>query len=273
VIPHQDGAGVIDAIGEGVNPARIGERVWLYEAQTGKPDGTAAEYVVVAAEQAVPLPPAASFETGASLGVPALTAHRCLFADGPLARRRVLVQGAGMVGEAAIQLAKWGGAWVAATVRKPEDREVARRAGADLVINMREQDYAVAIQAATGGAGVDRIVEVNLLANLERDLACLSRDGVISTYAAGSAEDVIPLPLLKAMMGGATFRFVYVYSMPAQAKRDAVLAITSCLAQGRYRPTIGASVPLAEIAHAHALQEQRQLRGKILLTLQPASDA
>lgn len=203
IIPHQDGAGVIDAVGDPEEAGRIGQRVWIYEAQYGRASGTAAAFVVVPAGHAVPLPGDVSFEVGASLGIPALTAHRCLFADGDINGRRVLVQGgAGVVGTAAVLLAKWAGAWVAATVMNAEQASIARAAGADLVLDRLNDDVAGAINTHTRGAGVDRIVEVNVQANLDLDLACLASGGVISAYAAAQATDELSLPLLRAMVHG-----------------------------------------------------------------------
>ncbi len=142
VIQHQDGAGIIDSVGEGVPKSRIGERVWIYEAQAaGRSDGAAAEYVVIPADHAMKLPDNVSFEIGTCLGIPALTAHRILFSDGALTGKRVLVHGgAGVVGEAAILLAKWAGAWVATTIRKESDRDDVKQKGADLIINMKTED-------------------------------------------------------------------------------------------------------------------------------------
>lgn len=266
VIPHQDGAGVIDAVGAGVPPARIGERVWLFEAQYRRAFGTAADYAVVPAQQAVPLPDNVSFEVGACLGIPALTAHRCLFADGDIKGLAILVHGgAGAVGTAAILLAKWAGAWVATTVSTPEQADAARRAGADLVIQRWSEDVAAIVKAETGQRGVDRIVDVSLQANLDIDLACLANGGVISAYAVESAADALPLPLLKAMIAGCTFRFVYIYTVPAAAKSAAVSVISRCLAEGAYVPTIGLQVPLDAIADAHAAQESGGVVGKILV--------
>ena len=148
-IPHQDGAGVIDKVGAGVDPARVGQRVWLYFAAYGSRWGTAAEWTVVPEQRAVPLPRAASMELGASMGVPGLTAHRCVFADGPVTGKTVLVQGgAGAVGHYAIELAKRGGARVVTTVSGPEKAELARAAGADLVINYRDGDVTKQLAAA-----------------------------------------------------------------------------------------------------------------------------
>lgn len=268
IIPHQDGAGVIDAVGEGVQVSRVGERVWIFEAQAGRACGTAAEYVVVPEDNVVSLAPNISFDTGASLGIAALTAHQCLFADGDLEDKRVLVHGgAGVVGEAAIQLAKWGGAWTAATVRSAADAQAARSAGADLVINMREEDVAAAIMTATGGAGVDRIVEVDLVANLDIDMASLARGGTISTYAVSEPTAAATLPLLKAMGQCAVFRFVLIYNVPLATKRRAAYDVTACLAAGAYRPTIGLVVPLARIAAAHDALDAHQIKGKILVSV------
>jgi NADPH2:quinone reductase len=159
-VPNQDGAGDIEAVGPGVDPARVGERVWLYFAAWQRQYGTAAEYVCLPAEQAVPLPDTAGYDLGASLGIPALTAHRCLFADGPLDGRTVLVSGgAGAVGHYAIELGRRTGATVVATVSSDEKAELARAAGADHVVNYRQNDAAARILEDAGGR-VDRIVEV-----------------------------------------------------------------------------------------------------------------
>lgn len=273
VIPHQDGAGVVDEVGEDVEADRIGERVWVYEAQSGSPSGTAAEFVAVPAERAVPLPAGVSFETGASVGIPALTAHRCLFADGDVRGLRVLVHGgAGVVGRAAIMLAKWAGAWVATTVRDRADIDAAGDAGADVVINLLENDVAAVIKAATAGAGVDRIVEVDLLSNLDTDLASLAPGGVISTYAVDGVDDLASVPVFRAMRAGAAFRFVLVYTVPAPAKRAAVEDVTAWLAARGYRPRIGLTAPLDRIVEAHEALESRKVKGNILVRTQPIAD-
>lgn len=268
VIPHQDGAGVIDAVGQGVSPERLKQRVWIYEAQHGRASGTAAQYVVIPEHHAVPLPENTSFEIGASLGVPAITAYHCLFADGSLSGRRVLVHGgAGVVGEAAILLAKWAGAWVATTVRDSADVSKARMKGADLVIDMTKDKMAEQVKLATEGMGVDRVVEVDLLSNLEDDMDCLAPGGIISTYSATASDERSALPVLKAMRLNCAFRFVYVYTIPVQSKREAVAAITKCLEQGKYNPTIGFTLPLADIARAHEALESRSVKGKILIAI------
>lgn len=268
IIPHQDGAGVIDAVGDPEEVGRIGQRVWIYEAQYGRASGTAAAFVVVPAGHAVPLPDDVSFEVGASLGIPALTAHRCLFADGDINGRRVLVQGgAGVVGTAAVLLAKWAGAWVAATVMNAEQAIIARAAGADLVLDRLNDDVASAINAHTRNAGVDRIVEVNVKANLDLDLACLASGGVISAYATAQATDELSLPLLRAMVHGCVLRFVYIYSVPQEAKNNAIRDITACLASGAYSPHVGLKVDLQKIAEAHQALEAGSVMGKVLIAI------
>ena len=267
IIPHQDGAGVIDAVGEGVDQGRIGERVWVYEAQRGRAGGTAATYSVLPSAQAVTLPDGVPFEVGACLGVPAMTAHRCLFADGPLNGAWVLVQGgAGAVGSAAILLAKWAGAHVVATVSRPEQAEVARAAGADLVINRCEEDVAARVRAASG-EGVARIVDVALADNIESDLACLAVNGVITAYASDDADARLTVPFRQAMMGGVVIRLVFVYVMPEQAHRDAARDINAALVAGAYRPRIGLRLPLDRIAEGHEAQDGGKLVGKVVFDL------
>lgn len=268
IIPHQDGAGIIDAVGNGVPKSRLGERVWVFEVQYGRASGTAAEYAIVPTNNAVPLPDNVSFEVGASLGIPALTAHRCLFADGDIKGRRILIQGgAGVVGMAAILLAKWAGAWVATTVLSPDHVDIAKAAGADLVINLIKEDVPATILSQTDNLGVDRIVDVNLKANLTIDLGCLAQGGVISSYATGQATDELSLPLLKAMVGGCVFRFVFIYNVPFEAKRVAIEAITACIASGSYVPKIGMRVPLERIVEAHDALETGKVVGKFLIDL------
>ncbi|MGQ7243174.1 NADPH:quinone reductase [Salinicola sp. V024] len=266
IIPHQDGAGVIDAVGANVSPERRGERVWVYEAQFGRAMGTAAEYVVLPSSQAVHLPDAVSFEVGASLGIPALTAHRCLFSDGSLEGRRVLIHGgAGVVGTAATLLAKWAGAWVSTTVTNADQATVAKANGADLVLDRASGDVANLVLKATNGLGVDHIVDVALKSNLDINLVCLSQGGVISAYATDSAMDELSIPLLQSMIHGCVFRFVYIYNVPDEAKQNAIKDINSCLLAGRYFPKIGLNLPLESIIDAHETLELHKVIGKVLV--------
>ncbi len=270
IIPHQDGAGVIEAVGDGVDPSRVGERVWVYEAQLGRPFGTAAEYARLPAEKAIALPDTASFAEGAALGVPAMTAHRCVFADGPVEGKTVLVTGgAGAVGFYAIQFARHSGARVIATVSNDEQAQAASRAGAHLVVNRNAADLVDRIAAFAGGTGprsVDRIVEVAFGANLATSLQLLRPNGVIAAYSS-DAEPEPALPFWPLVMLDATVRFVLVYAMTRQAHEEAAAAITEALCEGWLQHNIGRRLRLERIAEAHELVEQGRGGGKVILEI------
>ena len=261
-VPHQDGAGVIEAAGPGVDPARVGERVWLWLAAFGRRWGTAAEWTVVPARHAVPLPDGTSFELGASLGVPALTAHRCLFADGPVDGKTVLVAGgAGAVGHFAIELAKHAGARVVSTVSTPEKAELAVKAGADLVVNYRDPD---AVDQVKGFAPVmDRVVEVALGANLALDLAVSGPSTVVVSYAADGPDPV--LPVRACMTANVTLRFVLLYGLPDAALEAAVAGVSDALAAGALTELPAHRFPLSDIVAAHEAAEGGAV-GKVIVT-------
>jgi NADPH2:quinone reductase len=266
-IPHHDVAGVIDKVGEGVDPARVGQRVWVYFAAHGRRWGSAAEWTVVPGQLAVPLPRAASVELGATMGVPGLTAHRCVFADGPVTGKTVLVQGgAGAVGHFAIELAKWGGARVVATVSSAEKAELARAAGADLVVNYRESDVAGQVRPFAGKA--DRIIEVALTANLDTDLALSGPETVIVTYAADGPDPA--LPVRACMSANVTLRFVLLYGVPRAALDQGAADITAALEQGALTPLPPHRFPLDDIAAAHEAVENG-VNGKVFVI--PAREA
>jgi NADPH2:quinone reductase len=260
-VPHQDGAGVIEAVGPGVDGLRVGQRAWVWLAAAGRPWGTAAEYTVVPSRQAVPLPDGASYDLGASLGVPAMTAHRCLSADGPVAGRTVLVAGgAGAVGHYAIELAKWAGARVVTTVSGPEKAELAARAGADLVVNYRDPDALEQIRAFT--PTVDRVVEVALGANLELDLALATPETIVVTYAAEPDNPV--LPVRACMNANVTLRFILLYSVPGSALDSAVEDITAALGANALTRLPVHRFPLDEIVAAQEAAEAGAL-GKVIV--------
>jgi NADPH:quinone reductase len=262
-IPHHDGAGVIDATGEGVDPGRNGQRVWLWLAAAGSPWGTAAQWSVVPQEQAVPLPGNVSAELGASLGVPAITAHRCLFADGPIDGKTVLIAGgAGAVGHYAIELAKRAGAQVITTVSGPQKAEQAAKAGADLVVNYRGPDAADEIRAFTADAGVDRVVEVALSTNLKLDLAVVGNGARIACYAA-EADDPA-LPVRACMTANLMLRFVLLYSMPREAMIEAARDITDAVAAAALTELPFTRFGLDEIAAAQDAVEAGAV-GKVLV--------
>jgi NADPH2:quinone reductase len=261
-IPNMDGAGIIEAVGPGVNPGRVGERVWLWFASAGRRWGTAAEWTVVPERQAVSLPDGASFDLGASLGVPAMTAHYCLLADGPVDGQTVLVAGgAGAVGHFAIELAKRAGAQVVATVSSAEKAVLAEKAGADLVVNYRSADAAEQIRAFA--PAIDRVIEVALGANLALDLATSRVGTTIVTYAAEAADPV--LPVRACMTANVILRFVLVYRVPAAAMDQAAADITAALAAGALTGLPVRKFPLAGIADAHDAVEAGVV-GKVIVT-------
>ncbi len=262
-IPHHDGSGVIDAVGPGVDATRIGERVWIWSAAAGRRWGTAAQWTIVPEPQAVRLPDSASLELGASLGVPALTAHRCLFADGDVAGRSVLVAGgAGAVGHFAIEIAKHRGARVATTVSTEAKAELARAAGADLVVNYREPDARE--QLHTFAARMDRIVEVNLATNLALDLTLAGPETVIAAYAIDGPDPV--LPVRACMSANVVLRFVLLYGVPRPALDRAVAEVSAALEAGALSELPVHRFPLEQCAAAHEAV-QSGVVGKVLLDI------
>lgn len=268
IVPHSDGAGVIDAVGPGVDAGRIGARVWVYNAQWRRPFGTCAERVVVPSTQAIALPNGVSFALGASLGIPATTAHYAVFSDGPVHGKHVLVVGgAGSVGRFAVQLARWGGANVIATVDTPEKAEVARAAGANVVLGPGTGDVAEEVLAATGRHGVDRIVEVALGENLGVDTKMIAEGGVIAAYQ--SRTDVKELPFRALLLKHATLRCVLVYLVAGAARDHAVRDLVACAEEGALTANIAARFPLAAASSAHAALERGGLIGNVLVDVSP----
>jgi len=269
VVPHQDGAGVIDKVGRGVPASRVGERVWLYIVQWQRAWGTAAEYSVVPARLAVTLPNNTTFAQGACLGIPAVTAHRCLFADGPISGLTVLVTGgAGAVGHYAVQLAKWAGATVIATVSSADKAASATTAGADHAVNYKMGDAATEILQLTGGAGIDRIVDVDFGGNLSVSARVIKTNGVIASYA--SMGDPEPkLPFYSLMAKNATMRPVLIYTMPDRAKDEAARDVCHLAETGRLVHAIGARFPLDRIVQAHETQESGKVTGNIVVDVAP----
>jgi NADPH2:quinone reductase len=266
VIPHQDGAGVIESVGRDVPTERVGERVWVYEATWNRAGGTAAEFTVVPAQRAVRLPDTIDFDAGACLGIPAMTAHRAVFGDGPVRGQSVLVTGgAGAVGTAAVQFAKWGGArTVLATVSSDAKAAAARDAGADHTVNYRTEDVVARVHHLTQKEGVDRIVEVDFGGNLPVSLQIIKPDGTIASYATrGEPEPKVPFRAL--MVKNITVHGVLVYTMSESAKIAAMADITRALEEGALRPLIGARLPLDRAADAHNAVELGTSIGNVVL--------
>lgn len=266
VIPHSDGAGVITAVGENVDPGRVGERVFVYQAQYGRRLGTAAEYVALDSERAPALPAEASFDVGACIGIPVMTAHRCVFADGDVSEQTLLITGgAGRVGYYAIQWAVQAGARVIATASNPADQALCRELGAVAVVNHREDGWGSAVEEAAGGK-VDRVIDVEFGANLPEVLKCIRIGGTIVTYS----STVVPeptLPFRDMMFMDLTVRMVIVYAMPESAKQQAVRDTQDALAQGRLAHRIAHTLPLAETARAHELIESGGFGGCVVVQI------
>jgi NADPH2:quinone reductase len=266
VIPDSDGAGEIDRVGPGVPKRRLRERVWVYNGQWQRASGTSAQYIALPAELAVPLPRKLSYGQGACLGIPVMTAHRCLFSDGPIRGLNVLVTGgAGVVGHYAVQLARWAGARVIATVSSPEKAAHARKGGAHATIDYRAENVAERIDALTRGAGIDRVVDVEIGANLPAYEKVLRPASVIATYASAAAQEVV-LPL-RLRQRNVTVRMVFVYTMPDAAKRQAIADIARWVAGGRPKFAIAARFPLAEVAAAHETVESGKKIGHVVLDI------
>jgi NADPH:quinone reductase len=265
IIPHSDGAGVIDQVGPDVPSTRIGERVWTWNAAWMRPFGTAAQYVVLPSSQAVPLPQNTDLAVGACLGIPALTAYHAVTVEGGVADKNILVAGgAGAVGHYAIQLAKIKGArQIIATVSGPEKATLAREAGADVVLNYKTDDLLSAIQSATAGKGVDRIIEVDFAANVNTDLAFLRSNGEIIVYGSGSPE--IHVPFSPAIRKGVRMTFFIVYSLESDVRERAIADLSILLVGNRFIHNIAARLPLAQIADAHDLVERGRVNGNVVL--------
>jgi NADPH:quinone reductase len=264
VIPHSDGAGVVESVGEGVDPARAGQRVWVFGAQSYRPFGTAAQLTVVPVQQAVFLPDNVSDEVGACLGIPGVTAHRAVFADGPVGGLTVLVHGVlGGVGALAAQLARWGGATVIGTVRQRGDLERVVNPAVAHVVALDEPDPAGAIRAHAGG-GVDRIVEVAFSDNVDLDATVAKNQTIIAAYA--SREDRPGFPFWPMLFDNMTIRLLGSDDFPAAAKQQAAADLTAAARDGALSISIEDPLPLEQATQAHDRVDGGD-RGRILLAI------
>ena len=266
IIPHSDGAGEIEAVGEGVDKGRIGEKVWIWNGQWQRPFGTCAEYIALPANQAVALPATVGFEEGACFGIPALTASHAVTCDGLPEGKRVLVTGgAGAVGHYAIQMAKLSGAEVFTTVSGSDKAAYAEYAGADHCINYREEDVAEVILEKTGGKGIDRLIEVEFGENLPVTLKVMAPGGIIAAY--GSAKQLEPvLPFNQFLFNNLTLHTLIVYQLDEKTRASAIGHLHRWVEQGVLRHSIAASFPLEETAAAHELVESANKMGSVIVT-------
>ena len=266
IVPHSDGAGVIEAVGDGVDPSRIGQEVWLWDGQWQRALGTGADYIALPAAQAVPLPEGISLETGATLGIPGLTAAHTVFASGAVSGQTLLISGgAGSVGHNAVQLAKWGGAKVIATASASAHDRV-RAAGADHVFDYRDPDLAAKILAASDGAGIDRAVEVEFGQNAALLGEVMRPNDTICAY--GSGGDMTPtLPFGPYLFKALTLDIALVYILP-EAQRDTAIAhLHKALTAGALHPEIDRILPPDAAAEAHEAVMTPGRAGAVLLDM------
>jgi NADPH:quinone reductase len=266
VIPNSDGAGIVDQVGSGVTRLKVGQRVWLFNGQrNGRAFGTAADYIALAEHLVTPLPDQLSFAQGATLGIPAMTAWCSLFADGPIAGKTVLVTGgAGAVGHYAVQLAKWGGAQVIATVSSAAKAEQARLAGADLVVNYRSEDVVAKALDFTGGRGVDHLVDVDFGGNIATTLKLMAMNATIAVYATNGDRTPV-VPMRELMEKCINLRTLVLFALPWPLLAAAQADITKWLAAGTRIHNIAAQFPLAETAQAHLAVEKGDKLGTVIV--------
>ena len=266
VIPNSDGAGIVDQVGDGVTRLAAGQRVWLYNGQrNGRAFGTAAEYITLAEHLVTPLADNVPFAAGATLGIPCMTAWCCLFGDGAIAGRTVLVTGgAGAVGHYAVQLAKWGGARVVATVISSAKAEQARLAGADLVIDYKTEDVVARAMAFTEQRGVDRVVDVDFGGNIATTLKLMAMNSTIAVYATNGNRNPV-IPVRKLMERCIALRPLVLFALPPPLLAAAQVDISKWLSAGKRIHNIAAQFPLSETARAHLAVERGDKLGTVIV--------
>ena len=266
IIPQSDGAGIVDAVGDGVDSGRIGQRVWVLNGQWKRPFGTAAEYIVMAEKYVIALPDGVDFAAAACFGIPFLTAQRAVTFDGDVSGQTLLISGgAGAVGHHAIQIAKYKGARVLTTVSSPEKADYVRAAGADEAINYRTEDVPTRVEELTGGRGADRIIELNLSANAPMYGRILAPGGTVIIYGTDGPEASIPA--YDFIVRGATLKWFVVYELSDQVRDAGVADLNRMITDGALTTTIAARFPLDEIAAAHEMVEAAQHIGNVVLDI------
>lgn len=267
IIPHSDGAGVIESVGEGVPESRIGERVWVWNGQWQRPFGTAAEYIALPAVQAVALPNNISFEEGAILGIPALTATHVVLGAGPVDGKTVLISGgAGTVGRLAVQVAAASGARVLATAHGDAEFAAAQSAGASIVLDYMSPTLAQDVLSATGDTLIDHAVEVEFGNNIEMLAQVISERGRIITY--GSAREMRPtLPFYPLLFKAVSIDLILIYLLNDDERNRTIQNLTDLLTRGALDLRISETLPLEECAKAHEIIEAGSRAGSIILTM------
>ena len=267
VIPHADGAGVIESVGDGVPEELVGQRVWVYCPSKDTNRGTAAQYIAVPHTQARPLPDAISFDKGACLGVPLFTACNAVLRDGTVQGQSILVAGgAGAVGSYALQLAKLGGANVITTVSNNEKAGRTKNLGADHTINYIEDDVAQCVMDITNGEGVDRIIEVDFGANVSVDASIIKPGGVIAAYSSTRVPEPI-FPYYRFASKGVSIRLVQAFILPNEIKENLFQRIDGYLERDELQHFVGAQFKLDEIVAAHEAMESGKVIGNIVVEI------
>lgn len=264
VIPHSDGAGVIEAVGAGVDPARIGTRVWIWNGQWQRAFGTASTHITLPEAQAVALPDSVNFETGATLGIPGLTAAEAVFGGGDVTGQTLLISGGGgTVGYLAVQLAVWAGARVIATC-SPRDFERVSAAGAQTVLDYRVEDLAAQVVAANDGALVERVIEVEFGANVAMNTEVIAPNGTIAAY--GSFIELSPtLPFMPLLFKAVTIDVILIYLLPLPARQARIEKLHEALVAGALVCPVAQTYPLDDCAAAHGAVLAGGRTGAILL--------
>jgi len=267
VIPHSDGAGIIIDVGKNVNPNRVGEKVWIWNAAFGRPNGTCAELIALPEDQAVAMNDNVSFEAGACLGIPASTAYYGIFANGSIENKTLMVTGgAGAVGFYGIQLAKWAGANVISTVSSEKKAKIAKDAGADLILNYKEDDIVNSVLDYTKGDGVDRVLEVEFGGNILINQNIVKPNGTIAAYASATVMEPT-LPFYNLMFKGIKINTFLIYSISKEERKTVTGGISKALNENAIKHIIASTHSIESVVDAHYAVESNKNIGNVIINI------
>ena len=267
VIPHSDGAGIIIDVGKNVNPNRVGEKVWIWNAAFGRPNGTCAELIALPEDQAVAMNDNVSFEAGACLGIPASTAYYGIFANGSIENKTLMITGgAGAVGFYGIQLAKWAGANVISTVSSEKKAKIAKDAGADLILNYKEDDIVNSVLDYTKGNGVDRVLEVEFGGNILINQNIVKPNGTIAAYASATVMEPT-LPFYNLMFKGIKINTFLIYSISKEERKTVTGGISKALNENAIKHIIASTHSIESVVDAHYAVESNKNIGNVIINI------
>ena len=267
VIPHSDGAGIIIDVGKNVNPNRVGEKVWIWNAAFGRPNGTCAELIALPEDQAVAMNDNVSFEAGACLGIPASTAYYGIFANGSIENKTLMITGgAGAVGFYGIQLAKWAGANVISTVSSEKKAKIAKDAGADLILNYKEDDIVNSVLDYTKGDGVDRVLEVEFGGNILINQNIVKPNGTIAAYASATVMEPT-LPFYNLMFKGIKINTFLIYSISKEERKTVTGGISKALNENAIKHIIASTHSIDSVVDAHYAVESNKNIGNVIINI------